>query len=159
MATCHDDVTKWKHFPRHWAFVRGIHRWPVNSHHKGQWRGALMFSLICAWKNCWVNDHEAGDLRRHRTPCDVTVMPYSFTFCQSRESWARLAQADTNQEFPSSPSLRSSHVTPSTTSFGTLHNSWNWIRKSYHWMQQNRYDLFLPWPGWWRTPDPFSICS
>ena len=43
----HDDVIKWKHFPRDWPFVRGIHRWPVNSPHKGQWRGALMFSFIC----------------------------------------------------------------------------------------------------------------
>ena len=43
----HDEVIKWKHFPRYWPFVRGIHRWPVNSPHKGQWRGALMFSLIC----------------------------------------------------------------------------------------------------------------
>ena len=25
----HDDVIKWKHFPRYWPFVRGIHRWPV----------------------------------------------------------------------------------------------------------------------------------
>ena len=32
----HDDVIKWKHFPRHWPFVRGIHRSPVNSPHKGQ---------------------------------------------------------------------------------------------------------------------------
>ena len=23
----HDDVIKWKHFPRYWPFVRGIHRW------------------------------------------------------------------------------------------------------------------------------------
>ena len=44
------DVIKWKHFPRYWPFVRGIHRWPVNSPHKGKWCGALMFSLICAWK-------------------------------------------------------------------------------------------------------------
>ena len=43
----HDDVIKWKHFPRYWPFVRGIHRSQVNSPHKGQWRGALMFSLIC----------------------------------------------------------------------------------------------------------------
>ena len=42
----HDDVIKWKHFPRYWPFVRGIPRSPVNSPHKGQWRGALMFSLI-----------------------------------------------------------------------------------------------------------------
>ena len=46
----HDDVIKWKHSPRYWPFVRGIHRSLVNSPHKGQWRGAMMFSLICAWK-------------------------------------------------------------------------------------------------------------
>ena len=51
----HDDVIKWKHFPRYWPFVRGIHRSPVNSPHKGQWRGALIFSLICAWINGWIN--------------------------------------------------------------------------------------------------------
>ena len=39
----HDDVIKWKNFPRYCPFVRGIHRSPVNSPHKGQWRGALMF--------------------------------------------------------------------------------------------------------------------
>ena len=51
----HEDVIKWKHFPRYWPFLRGIHRSPVNSSHKGQWRGALMFSLIWAWKDGWVN--------------------------------------------------------------------------------------------------------
>ena len=51
----HDDVIKWKHFPRYRSFVRGIHRSPVNSPHKGHWRGALMFSLIWAWTNSWVN--------------------------------------------------------------------------------------------------------
>ena len=71
------DVIKWKHFPRYWPFVRGIHRSPVNSPHKGQWRGALMFSLICAWINCWVNNREAGDLRRYRAHYDVTVMKTS----------------------------------------------------------------------------------
>ena len=42
--------------------------------HKGQWRGALMFSLICAWIKRWVNNREAGDLRRHRAQYDVIVM-------------------------------------------------------------------------------------
>ena len=55
-------------FPRYWPFVRGIHRSPVNSPHKGQWRGALMFSLICALINGRVNNREAGDLRRHTIP-------------------------------------------------------------------------------------------
>ena len=75
----HDDVIKWKHSPRYWLFVRGIHRSPVNSPHKSQLRGALMFSLICAWINCWVNYGEAGDLIRHRAHCDVTVMGRGIT--------------------------------------------------------------------------------
>ena len=42
--------------------------------HKGQWRGALMFSLTCVWINDWVNNGEAGDLRRYRAHYDVTIM-------------------------------------------------------------------------------------
>ena len=70
----HGDVIRWKHFPRYWPFVRGIHRSPVNSSHKGQWRGALMFSLIYVWINGCVNNREAGDLRRYRGHYEVTVM-------------------------------------------------------------------------------------
>ena len=70
----HDDRIQWKYSPRYWPFVRGIHRSPVNSPHKGQWRGALVFSLICAWINGWVNNRKAGDLRRHGAHYDVTVM-------------------------------------------------------------------------------------
>ena len=87
-TSTHDDVIKWKHFPRYWPFVRGVHRsrWihrtkacpssplPVNSPHKGQWRGALMFSLICARMNDWVNNREAGELRCHHGHYDVSVM-------------------------------------------------------------------------------------
>ena len=73
-AVSHDDVIKWKHFPRYWPFVRGIHRSLVNSSHKGQWRRAFMFTLICARINDWVNNREAGDLRCHRTHYDVIVM-------------------------------------------------------------------------------------
>ena len=76
----HDDVIKWKHFPRYWPFVRGIHRSPVNSPHKGQWRGALMFFFICTRINGWVNNGEAGDLRRHGAHYDVTVMDAPTTF-------------------------------------------------------------------------------
>ena len=47
---------------------------PGNFPHKGQWRGALMFSLICVWVNGWVNNREAGDLRRHGAHYDVIVM-------------------------------------------------------------------------------------
>ena len=61
-------------FLHYWPFVRGIHRSPVYSPQKSQWRGALMFSLINAWTNCWANNSDAGDLRRHRANYDVTAM-------------------------------------------------------------------------------------
>ena len=53
-----------------------------NSPHKGQWRRALMFSLICVWINGWVNNREAGDLRRHRAHYDVIVMGLGFETTQ-----------------------------------------------------------------------------
>ena len=70
----HDDVINWKHFPRYWPFVRGINLSPVSSPHKGQWRGALMFPLICSWINVWASNREGGDLKRHRAHYDITVM-------------------------------------------------------------------------------------
>ena len=79
-APFHDDVIKWKHFPRCWPFVRGIHRSsPVNSPHKGQWRGALMFSLICALNKrlskqpwSWWFETPTRSLWRHcNVICDV----------------------------------------------------------------------------------------
>ena len=53
-----------------------------NSPHKGQWRGALMFSLICAWIKGWVKKREAGDLRRHRTHYDVIVLMMQMSWCR-----------------------------------------------------------------------------
>ena len=46
----------------------------VTGRNKGQWRRALIFSLICVWINCWVCNGEAGDLRRHLDHYDVSVM-------------------------------------------------------------------------------------
>ena len=72
---CQDDVSKWNHFPRYLSFVRGIHRSLVDSPHKGQWSGSLVYFFICAWINGSENNRYGGDLRRHRTHHDVTVMP------------------------------------------------------------------------------------
>ena len=74
----HDDVIKLTHFPRYWPFVRGIPWSSVDSPHKGQWWGAVMFSLICAWRGGWANNRDAADLRRHCAPYDVTVMCYHY---------------------------------------------------------------------------------
>ena len=68
----------WRHqmetFSAFLAFCAGNS--PVNSPHKGQWHGALMFSLICTWTNCWINNRDTGDLRRHCAHYDVTLMCY-----------------------------------------------------------------------------------
>ena len=71
-------------FPRHQmetfsallALCEGNHRSPVDSPHKGQWRGALMFSLIGAWTNGWANNRDDGSLRCYRAHYDVTVMKW-----------------------------------------------------------------------------------
>ena len=87
---CNHHLEEHEHYVREWFFylsfmmtslnravfrVTGpLCRWPVNSPHKGQWRGASMFSLVCAWTNGWVNHRDAGDLKRHRAHYDFTVV-------------------------------------------------------------------------------------
>ena len=57
-----------------WGESTGHRCSPVDSPHKGQWRGALMFSLICAWANGWANSWYACDLKRHRAQYDVIII-------------------------------------------------------------------------------------
>ena len=79
-VVCHAvrSITWWRHqmetFSALLALCAGNSPVPVNSPHKGQWRGALMFSFIYVWINDWVNNCEAGDLRRQRGHYDVNVM-------------------------------------------------------------------------------------
>ena len=112
IETPHDDVIKWKHFPRYWPFVLGIHRSPVNSPHKGQWRGALMFSLICARINRWVYNGEAGDWRRHLAHYDVTIM-----------IWYQSSYSTSTQVF----GYRFISIGPSVTKFCEI-----WMKFSIH---------------------------
>ena len=71
-------VTWWRHqmetFSAFLALCEGNP--PVDSPHKGKWRGALMF-FICVWTNGGANNRNAGDLRRHHAHYDVTVMQNS----------------------------------------------------------------------------------
>ena len=53
-----------------WRETSSNHRSQVDSPHKGQWRGALIFSSTISW----ANNLDAGDLRRHRAHFDVTVV-------------------------------------------------------------------------------------
>ena len=71
---CHGDIIKWKHFLHYWRFVQWIHWSPVNSPNKDQWRGALIFSLICAWINDRINNRETDDLKPRHAHYDVIVM-------------------------------------------------------------------------------------
>ena len=87
----HDDVIKCKHFPRRWPFVRGIHRSPVNSPHKGQWRGALMFSLIRLnkrlikqWRRRWFETPMRSLWRHYNVPfCSIFNTDLSTEMCLS----------------------------------------------------------------------------
>ena len=49
--------------------------------HKGQWRGALASSLICAWTNGWANNRDAGDLRRRYDALIMTSLPCVIVVC------------------------------------------------------------------------------
>ena len=66
---------------------------PLNSPHKGQWRGALIFSLILAWTNSWVNNREAGDLRRYFAHYDANVMNLTgpAQFMVAMADWATMS--------------------------------------------------------------------
>ena len=75
----HDDVIEWKHSALLTLCVRNslvTGEFP----HTGQWRRALMFSLIYAWINSWVNNREADNLRCHRAHYDVNEMMKMFEF-------------------------------------------------------------------------------
>ena len=87
----HNDIIKWKHFPRYWPFVRGIHGSPGNSPHKGQWRGDLMLSLICALNKrltklasgCWLKS-PAGPLWRHSNGHEMEMLSALLALCEVR---------------------------------------------------------------------------
>ena len=49
-----------------------------------------MFSLICAWINGWVNNGDAGDLRRNRAHYDVTVIVGNFFMVELSEKSEKL---------------------------------------------------------------------
>ena len=72
--SCGVRGTWWRHQMKTFSTLLAI--CAGNSPHKGQWRGALVFSLICVCINVWVNNREAGDLRRYRDRYDVIVMIY-----------------------------------------------------------------------------------
>ena len=96
----HHDVIKWRHFPRYWPFERRIHRSPVNSQHKVQWRGALMFFFylnpnkrLSKQSRGWWFETPSRPLWRHRNAIFLlTRFPLDMTNCDSPDSnWITLA--------------------------------------------------------------------
>ena len=71
---CHYDVTQWRRLLRYRPFAMGIHRWPMDSPHKGPVAQTLMFSLMIVQTNSWIIRPVPGDLRRHCAHCDVIIM-------------------------------------------------------------------------------------
>ena len=60
-----NDVMICYNFPSYRPLLRGIHWSPMDSLHKGQWRGALIYSLMCPLRTGWTSIGVAGELRRH----------------------------------------------------------------------------------------------
>ena len=90
----HDDVIKWKHFPRYWPFVWRNSLVTVEFPSQKQVTGRFDFSLICAWIKGWVNNREAGDLSssslwRHSNDTKYKKSQNSIllTACQWNQRW------------------------------------------------------------------------
>ena len=156
----HHDVIKWKHLPRYWPFARS----PVNSPYKGQWSGALVFSLICTRINGWVYNREAGDLRRNRTHYDVIVMsqPSLWDLMAWRREEPEHQLSCYSPKFPldiSTPEKLQVFVSvndcchyPSSTTFGNKELT-HWGRDktaaifqtTFSWIEMNKFRLKLQW--------------
>ena len=72
MRLFHDDVIKWKHFPRYWSFRNS--RVPVEfpAQRPLTWSFDVFYDLRL--NNAWVNNREAGDLRRRHAHYGVIVI-------------------------------------------------------------------------------------
>ena len=113
LSSTHDDVVKWKHFPRHWPFVWGIHRSPVNSPHKGQWRRAVVVFYLCLDKRfskqsrhlrfetpshslwCQCNAVATGNITTQLPPMKWIVWTSTIQLYQTSERtscWVRIVQ-------------------------------------------------------------------
>ena len=106
-VSSHWEAREWQHDD-----VRGIHRSPVNSPHKGPRRGTLMFTLICAPISGWVNNHEASDLRRHRAHYDATVMKTYQVIVKFaiRDVWKRVYSAKKDSKIDRTTDVNLGHV-------------------------------------------------
>ena len=137
---------KWKHFPHYWPFVWGIHWSLVNSPDNGQWREALMFSLICVWTNGWVNYNGTSNTGGHGISSYV-IDPFLTVHHQMIcRIWCIM---------PTLPKLRSrlkikkSHLALATSQINVpaLHSTQGLPVRS--WNGQPVSSILLQGEGWW----------
>ena len=121
----------WRHqmelFSAFLAICVGNSPVPGEFPHKGQWRGALMFTMICTWINGWVNNGEAGDLRRYRAHYDVTVMVRGIHLSKGKRAkgqWRKMFIFPFDDVIQGAGSIKRCHL----TSIGNLIVE---IRRSY----------------------------
>ena len=102
--TSHDDVIRWKHLPRYWPFVWGIHR------SQRTVMRSFDVSLICVRIPGWLDNHDAGDLRRHCAHYDVIVIIFHVQL-RDREQTThnKLETKETNTQINSTLSRRHSN--------------------------------------------------
>ena len=67
-------IIKWKHFPRYWPFVRGIHRSPGGFPSQRPVTRSFDVFFDLGLNDGWTNSRDAGDLRRHHAHYEVSVM-------------------------------------------------------------------------------------
>ena len=170
LALNHDDVIKWKHLPRYWPFVRGIHQSRWIPHTKASDAELWWFLWSAVRINGWVNKREAGDLRRHHGHYDVIVMAVENNF-DSR--WYDLSQSFNfpNGEFVHYCSLQDAdrYPVPLTISIVFIHslpnNSQSLVKLTPVYEQKSKvqrfihifYNIFLwlsarLWHLHWRQP-------
>ena len=68
-------------------FVRGIHRTPVNSPHKGTVMRTFDLSLLLVWTNCWTITRLIGNSRRSFDVGTMRAVPVNLSALNGGEPW------------------------------------------------------------------------
>ena len=117
-------TSSWKHFPRYWPFCAGIHRSQVNSPHKGEWRGALIFDL-CLKKRLSKQSRRRGV----ETP--------------SRSLWRHCGDTKRQRLTRYTKQTENSFSENAFEIWGVGFGLLLWLYQQYEWKEQYFYDFFI----------------
>ena len=73
--------------PRHWPSVRGIHRWPVNSPHKGSVTRKCFHLMTSSWNGTHDNDND------YESNCIAMIYINHITWYTGNTDWMKIKQA------------------------------------------------------------------